>query len=206
MKSLSFSQLFPRSNPSSPLSCGNALQSPVLRSREKMFPVDAGPGTPIIRMQDELTRVSIKAARFETKVGSPDVVACESPIKERAAGLKISERLSIDPVACESPIKERAAARLNDLVGSADVVAGEPLIISPRIFRQNKAWMEPNKIWRTNRRVKGSITYKVKGGYPAAIAGFTTPPPGSPLRTKRIANDQSTIENINPKRTNIVVK
>nr|QXE44079.1 ribosomal protein S1 [Picea smithiana] len=194
-----------------------------------MFPVDAGSGTPIIRMQDELTRVPINAARFENKVGSPDVVACESPIKERAAalnkvgstdvkvagespikeraaGLKISERLSIDPVACESPIKERAAARLNDLAGSADVVAGEPLIIYPRIFRQNRAWMEPNKIWRTNRRVKGSITYKVKGGYPAAIAGFTTLPPGSPLRTKRIANDQSTIENINPKRTNIVVK
>ena len=171
-----------------------------------MFPVDAGPGTPIICMQDELTRVPINAARFDNKVGSPDVVACESPIKERAAGLKISERLSIDPVACESPIKERADARLNDLVGSADVVAGEPLIIYPRIFRQNRAWMEPNKIWRTNRRVKGSIIYKVKGGYPAAIAGFTTLPPGSPLRTKRIANDQSTIENINPKRTNIVVK
>lgn len=172
-----------------------------------MFPVDAGPGTPIIRMQDELTRVPINAARFENKVGSTDVkVAGESPIKERAAGLKISERLSIDPVACESPIKERAAARLNDLAGSADVVAGEPLIIYPRIFRQTRAWMEPNKIWRTNRRVKGSITYKVKGGYPAAIAGFTTLPPGSPIRTKRIANDQSTIENINPKRTNIVVK
>jgi len=30
---------------------------------------------------------------------------------------------------------------LKDLVGSADVVAGEPLIISPRIFRQNRAWM-----------------------------------------------------------------
>jgi hypothetical protein len=26
---------------------------------------------------------------------------------------------------------------LNDLVGSADVVAGEPLIIYPRILRQN---------------------------------------------------------------------
>ena len=206
MMSIYLSRLFPRSNPSSPLSCGNDLQSPVLRSREKMFPVDAGPGTPIICMQDELTRVPINATRFENKVGSPDVVACESPIKERATWLNISEILSIDPVACESPIKERAAARLNDLVGSADVVAGEPLIIYPRIFRQNRAWMEPNKIWRTNRRVKGSIIYKVKGGYPAAIAGFTTLPPGSPLRTKRIANDQSTIENINPKRTNIVVK
>ena len=47
-----------------------------------MFPVDAGPGTPIICMKDELTRVPINAGRFENKVGSPDVVACESLIKE----------------------------------------------------------------------------------------------------------------------------
>jgi len=172
-----------------------------------MFLVDAGLGTPIICMQDELTRVPINAARFENKVGSTDVkVAGESPIKERAAGLKILERLFIDLVACESPIKERAAARLNDLVGSADVVAGEPLIIYPRIFRQTRAWMELNKIWRTNRRVKGFIIYKVKGGYSVAIAGFITFLPGSLIRTKRIANDQFIIENINPKRMNIVVK
>ena len=73
--------------------------------------MDAGPRTPIICMQDELTRVPINAARFENKAGSLDVVACESLIKERAAGLNISERLSIDPVACESPIKERATPR-----------------------------------------------------------------------------------------------
>ena len=97
--------------------------------------MDAGPGTPIICMQDELTRVPINATRFENKVGSLDVVACESPIKERAAGLNISERLSIDPVACESLIKERAITRLNDLVGSADVVAGEPLILYHLPFR-----------------------------------------------------------------------
>ena len=68
-------------------------------------------------------------------MGSPDVVACESPIKERATWLNISEILSIDPVACESPIKERVAARLNDLVGSTDVVAGEPLILYHLPFR-----------------------------------------------------------------------
>ena len=100
-----------------------------------MFPVDAGPGTPIICMQDELTRVPINAARFDNKVGSPDVVACESPIKERAAGLNISEILSLDPMACESLIKERSATRLNDLVGSANVVADEPLIIYHLPFR-----------------------------------------------------------------------
>ena len=178
--SIYLSRSFPRSNSSFFLCSGNALQSEVLRLREEMFLVNAGLGTPRICMQDELTWVPInRATRFTNKVGF---------------------------LAGESLIKERAATWFKDLVGSTDVVAGEPLILYPRIFRQTRAWMEPNKIWRTNRRVKGSITYKVKGGYPAAIAGFTTLPPGSPLRTKRIANDQSTIENINPKRTNIVVK
>ncbi|KAI3787542.1 hypothetical protein L1987_42086 [Smallanthus sonchifolius] len=55
----------------------------------------------------------------------------------------------------ESLIKERAATRLNDLVGSTDVVAGEPLLLLlPRRFTQNRAWMELNKIWRTNKKVK----------------------------------------------------
>ena len=98
--------------------------------------MDAEPGTPIICMQDELTRLPINTAMFENKVGSLELVACESPIKERAARLNISARLSIDPMACESPIKDRAATRLNDLVGSIDVVAGEPLILYHLPFRK----------------------------------------------------------------------
>ncbi|OIV89893.1 hypothetical protein TanjilG_14031 [Lupinus angustifolius] len=125
---------------------GKALQSEVLRLGEEMFLVDAGPGTAIICMQDEPTGVPInRATRFEKKVGSLDLVAGESLIKK-----KILERLFIDLVAGESLIKERAAARFNDLVGSTDVVAGEPLLLLPRRFRQNRAWMELNKIWRTN--------------------------------------------------------
>ncbi|KAI5639238.1 hypothetical protein M9H77_00518 [Catharanthus roseus] len=97
-------------------------------------------------MQDELTGVPInRATRFENKVGSLDLVAGESLIKEH-----ILERLFIDLVAGESLIKERAAARFNDLVGSTDVVAGEPLLLLPRRFRQKRAWLELNKIWRTN--------------------------------------------------------
>ncbi|KAI3668630.1 hypothetical protein L1987_88356 [Smallanthus sonchifolius] len=57
----------------------------------------------------------------------------------------------------ESLIKERAATRLNDLVGSTDVVAGEPLLLLPRRFTQNRAWMELNKIWRTNRKLAYSL-------------------------------------------------
>nr|QKO27477.1 ribosomal protein S1 [Freycinetia banksii] len=166
-----------------------------------MFLVDAGPGTPKICMQDEPTGVPInRATRFENKVGSLNVVASESLIKKR-----ILERFFIDLVAGESLIKERAAARFNDFVGSLDVVAGEPCLLLPRRFRQNRAWMELKKIWRTKKKVKGFIIDKVKGGYSVAIAGFITFFPFCPLITKRIANDRFTIESINPKRTNIVV-
>ena len=182
MMSIYLSRSFPRSNSSFFLCSGNASQSSVLRLREEMFLVDAGPGTPRICMQDEPTGVPInRATRFENKVGSLDLVAGESLIKERAA------------------------ARFNDLVGSTDVVAGEPLLLLPRRLRQNRAWMELNKIWRTNTKVKGFIIEKVKGGYSVAIAGFITFLPFRPRTRKRISNDRFTIESINPKRTNIVV-
>nr|QKO27510.1 ribosomal protein S1 [Aletris obovata] len=166
-----------------------------------MFLVDAGPGTPKMCMQDEPTGVPInRTTRFENKVGSLNLVAGESLIKKR-----ILERFFIDLVAGESLIKERAATRFNDFVGSLDVVAGEPLLLLPRRFRQNRAWIELKKIWRTKKKVKGFIIYKVKGGYSVAIAGFITFLPFCPLITQRIANDRFTIESINPKRTNIVV-
>nr|QKO27487.1 ribosomal protein S1 [Petrosavia sakuraii] len=163
-----------------------------------MFLVDAGPGTPKMCMQDEPTGVPInRATRFENQVGSLNVVAGESLIKKR-----IFERFFIDLVAGESLIKERAAARFHSFVGS---LAGEPLLLLPRRCRQNRAWMELKKIWRTKKKVKGFIINKVKGGYSVAIAGFITFLPFCPLITQRIANDRFTIESINPKRTNIVV-
>ena len=203
MMSIYLSRLFPRSNSSFFLCRGNALQSEVLRLREEMFLVDAGLGTPRICMQDEPTGVPInRATRFENRVGFLDLVAGESLIKEQ-----ILERFFIDLVAGESLLKERAAARLNDyLVGSTDVVAGEPLFLLPRRFRQNRAWMELNKIWQTNQKVKGFIIEKVKGGYSVAIAGFITFLPfRRPLIRQRISNDRFTIKSINPKRTNIIL-
>nr|YP_009652494.1 ribosomal protein S1 [Schisandra sphenanthera]QCF45752.1 ribosomal protein S1 [Schisandra sphenanthera] len=197
--SIYLSRSFPRSNSSFLFSSGNALQSSVLRLREEMFLVDAGLGTPRICMQDEPTGVPInRAARFENKVGSLDVGAGESLIQNWIFLL-----LFMNLVAGESLKKERAAARLNDLVGSTDVVAGEPLLLLPRRFRQNRAWMELNKIWRTNQKVKGWIIEKVKGGYSVAIAGFITflPFRFRPLKTQRIANARKTIES--PKRTKI---
>nr|WHL30881.1 ribosomal protein S1 [Oncidium dichromaticum]WHL30896.1 ribosomal protein S1 [Scaphosepalum antenniferum] len=201
--SIYWSRSFPRSNSSFLLCSGNASQSSVLRLRfrEEMFLVDAGPGTPKICMQDELTGVPIhRATRFENKVGSLNVVAGESLIKKR-----ILERFFIDLVAGESLIKERAAARFHDFWGSLDVVAGEPLLLLPRRFRQNRAWVELQKIWRTKKKVKGFLIDKVKGGYSVAIAGFITFLPFYPLIIQRIANDRFTIESIHPKRTNIVV-
>ncbi|CAN6462381.1 unnamed protein product [Victoria cruziana] len=172
--SIYLSRSFPRSNSSFLLCSGNALQSSILRLREEMFLVDAGPGTPIICMQDEPTG---------NKVGSVDVVAGESLIKER-----ILERFFIDL-----------------LVGSTDVVAGEPLLLLPQRFRQNRAWMELNKIWRTNQKVKGFLIEKVKGGYSVAIVGFITSLPFCSFNTQRIANDRFTIESIHPKRTKMLV-
>nr|UTM91906.1 ribosomal protein S1 [Hygrochilus parishii]WHL30893.1 ribosomal protein S1 [Vanda lilacina] len=201
--SIYWSRSFPRSNSSFLFCSGNASQSSVLRLRfrEEMFLVDAGPGTPKICMQDEPTGVPIhRATRFENKVGSLNVVAGESLIKKR-----ILERFFIDLVAGESLIKERAAARFHDFWGSLDVVAGEPLLLLPRRFRQNRAWVELQKIWRTKKKVKGFLIDKVKGGYSVAIAGFITFLPFYPLIIQRIANDRFTIESINPKRTNIVV-
>nr|UYK51806.1 ribosomal protein S1 [Paphiopedilum micranthum] len=199
--SIYWSRSFPRSNSSFLLCSGNASQSSVLRLREEMFLVDAGPGTPKICMQDEPTGVPIhRATRFENKVGSLNVVAGESLIKKR-----ILERFFIDLVAGDSLIKERAAARFHDFFGSLDVVAGEPLLLLPRRFRQNRAWVELKNIWRTKKKVKGFIIEKVKGGYSVAIAGFITFLPFYPLIAQRIANDRFTIESINPKRTNIVV-
>jgi hypothetical protein len=118
-------------------------------------------------MRDELTRVPINpATRLENKVGFLDQAAGESHIRK-----KNLERLFIDLVAGEPLIKERAAAKFNDLAGSTDVVADEPLLL-PQSFRQHRAWMKLHTIWRTNTKVKGFIIDKVRGGYSVAIAGF----------------------------------
>jgi ribosomal protein S1 len=171
--SIYWSRLFQRSNSSFLLRKGYALKSSVIRLREDKFLVDTGLGTPQIRMKDELTQVPqyLRTARFENKVGySFNVVAGESTLKKR----RNYERFFKDLVAGESRIKERAAANLNSFLGSLDVAAGEPLVL-PRKFRQNRAWIELRKIWRTKKKAKGFLINKVqKGGYSVAIAGLIT--------------------------------
>ena len=101
MMSIYLSRSFPRYNSSFFLCSGNALQSEVLRLREEMLLVDAGPGTPRICMQDEPTGVPInRATRFENKGGSLDVVAGESLIKKRIFITNDGCRLRIEHVRC----------------------------------------------------------------------------------------------------------
>nr|AKM22494.1 ribosomal protein S1 [Geranium brycei] len=174
--------LYLRSNSSLLLCSGNALQSSVLRFRKSMYLVNAGLGSPRLCMQDEPTGVPIKrGSRFENKVGSQGLMSGESMIKELAA------------------------ASFNDLEGSTDVVAGEPLLLLPRRFRQKLAWIELNKIWRRKTKVKGLILEKVKGGYLVAIAGFITFLPFRPFIRQRILNNRFRIESINPKSSHIEV-
>jgi len=92
-------------------------------------------------------------------------------------------------------------------VGSLDVAAGEPLLL-PQRFRQNRAWIELKKIWRTKKKVKGFKIKKIKGGYSVAIAGFITFLPfkfKKALKKKRIAKAQFTIDSFIPKRRDIVI-
>lgn len=126
---MNFRQSFARSN-SSFISCkGKAFISSVLRLRwrKKMFLVDAGLGTPMECLENELARVpNYRTSRFESKVGS---------------------------------------------VGS--LKDADPLLL-PRKLRQNRAWMELKNIWLTNKKVKGFLLNRVRGGYSVAIAGFIT--------------------------------
>lgn len=113
-------------------------------------------------------------------------------------------RISMQDEPAGVPINR--ATRFSHKVGSLDVVAGEPLIL-PRKFIFLRAWMELKKIWRTNKKVKGLILEKVKGGYSVAIAGFITFLPFRSLNQKgpySLPNDRFTIDSLHSK-VNIVV-
>uniref|UniRef100_A0A8I6WV11 Ribosomal protein S1 n=1 Tax=Hordeum vulgare subsp. vulgare TaxID=112509 RepID=A0A8I6WV11_HORVV len=91
------------------------------------------------------------------------------------------------------------------ILWTLDVAAGEPRLL-PQRFRQNRAWIELKKIWRTKKNVKGFSIKKIKGGYSVAIAGFITFLPfKKALHKKRIANDRFTIDSIKPTRRDIVI-
>lgn len=196
-------RLLAKSNSSLLLCRGNALRSEVLWLKKDMFLVDAGLGSPRVCTKDELTRVpSNRYTRFENKVGYEGAEAGESLIRPH-----ILERFFIDLVAGDSLMKQRAAARFNDLVGSTDVVEGQPHLVLPQRFRQKRAWQELNRIWRANRKVNGFIVEKIRGGYSVAIAGYIAFLPNRLLMSQRLSSDKFVIEsmNTNAKRRNIVL-
>ncbi|KAI3804678.1 hypothetical protein L1987_26406 [Smallanthus sonchifolius] len=197
------SRLFRKSNSSFLLSSGKALKSQVSRFRDDMFLVDAGIGTPKITMPDELRGIPSNrdVTKFEVKAGFMEATAGESLVKTQ-----ILERMFMDLVAGEPDMKERAVARFNDLVGSTDAVAGEPAILLPRRFTQNQAWMELNKIWKSNKKVRGFVLEKMRGGYSVAIGGYIAfLPLRSYMSRRSLSNDRFTIETINSKRKKLTV-
>ncbi|GMI86949.1 hypothetical protein HRI_002364200 [Hibiscus trionum] len=201
------SRLFPRSNSSIFLCSGQAIKADVLRLREQTLLVDAGIGSPRICTQDETSVTGKGVNRFEDKVGFLDSGAGggESLVRKR-----ILERFFVDLVSGDSLIKERAAVRFNDLLGSRalDVVAGEPTLLNPRRFRQNLVWLELNRRWRNNSRVKGFYLDKVRGGYSVAIAGYIAFLPYRRFGARfgrRITDDGFTIDRIEHKNKSLVV-
>ncbi|GJQ91670.1 hypothetical protein Tco_0002809 [Tanacetum coccineum] len=104
-------------------------------------------------------------------------------------------------------IKERALGRFNDIVGgSMETIPGEASILMPRRFRQFQAWNELKKIWQGNKKVKGFLMEKVRGGYSVAIAGYIAFVPFRPYVERRnLGSDKFTVESINSKRKKITV-
>nr|AKJ25832.1 ribosomal protein S1 [Geranium incanum] len=178
---ISLSRSFPRSNSSFFLSRGSRFKSEVLRldlDENRVFVVDAGLGTPIICVQDEILRVPINGAtRFENEVGFLDRVAGKSRIKIRR---HILERFFIKLVVAKLPIKmkERTTLWLRSLLGSYGVMAGEPPLLNPRAFRHILVFMKLREMRRTNTKVKGFVLKRLrrrkgsKRSYLVGIAGF----------------------------------
>nr|ARX11174.1 ribosomal protein S1 [Lagarosiphon major] len=146
---------FPRSN-SSFLSCnGKAFFSSVLRLRRRK-----------------------KIFLVDAGLGTPRICMQDEPtgvpinratrFENKVGSLNVGDGKSL--------IKERTATGFHSFFGSLE--AGEPLLL-PRKFRFFRAWME-----RTNKKVKGLILEKVKGGYSVAIAGFITFLPFRSLKKK----------------------
>ncbi|KAK8510086.1 hypothetical protein V6N12_007964 [Hibiscus sabdariffa] len=190
------SRLFPRSNSSFFLCSGQAIKADVLRLREQTLLVDAGIGSPRICTQDETSVTGKGVNRFEDKVGFLDSGAGggESLVRKR-----VLERFFVDLVSGDSLIKERAAVKFNDLLGSRalDVVAGEPTLLNPRRFRQTLVWLELNRRWRSNSKVRGFYMNKIRGGYSVAIAGYIAFLPNSRYATrfgKKLSDDRFIID------------
>ncbi|KAH6803509.1 hypothetical protein C2S51_031756 [Perilla frutescens var. frutescens] len=199
--SVYMSRLFPRSNSSFFLQSGTALKAKVVRLREETYLIDAGVGPPRTAMANELINPpkSDAPATFSAKVGFLNRVKGESTV--RTAFL---QRCFVDLVTGDSRAKQFAAARFDDMVGQTDAACGgdQPLLL-PRRFRKQRAWQELKNMSKFNRKVKGFIAGKVRGGYSVGIAGYLAFLPARNVKNRRIDGDRFVIEKLDQK--NMVV-
>lgn len=199
--SVYMSRLFPKSNSSFFLQSGNALKAKVVRVREDTYLLDAGVGPPRTAMANELINPpkSSCPATFSTKVGFLNPVRGESSVRT-----SLLQRCFVDLVTGDSRTKHQAAARFGDMVGQTDAACGgqQPLLL-PRRFRKERAWMELKNKCKYNRKVKGFIAGKVRGGYTVGIAGYLAFLPERNVYNRRIDGDRFVIESLN--KNNIVV-
>ncbi|GJR02825.1 hypothetical protein Tco_0525809 [Tanacetum coccineum] len=166
-------RIFRKSNSSFLLSSGKAITSKVTRLKDdNTFLISTGITPPKITPSDQLllpkNNNNDHVTSFYNTVGFMQPSSNESLPKTQ-----MLERLFMDLVAGDDNIKERALGRFNDFVGgSMETVPGEASILMPRRFRQFQAWNELKKIWQGNKKVKGFLMEKVRGGYSVAIAGY----------------------------------
>lgn len=194
--SVYMSKLFPRSNSSFFLRSGNALQAKTVRLREEMYLVDAGVGRPRIATQQELIKPPnhFEPATFSTRVGFLTPSNREKPVKNA-----ILQRCFVDLITGDPRTKLHAVARFDDMIGENEAVGGgeQPLLL-PRRYRKQRAFTELKNMWRANRKVKGFVAEKVRGGYAIAIAGYIAFLPSRQVYGN-ISSDRFIIESITPK-------
>ena len=195
--SVYMSRLFPKSNSSFLLQREVALNAKAVRLRDDTYLIDAGVGRPRTALASELADPPKSAgpATFSTKVGFLHAARGESTVKN-----SLLQRCFVDLVTGDSRTKLNAAARFEDMVGQTDsACAGEQPLLLPRMFRKQRAWQELQHRWKFNRKVKGFIAGKVRGGYSVGIAGYLAFLPARNVVNRRIDGDRFVIESLSPR-------
>ncbi|KAL8494684.1 hypothetical protein ACS0TY_025500 [Phlomoides rotata] len=190
------SRLFRRSNSSFLLRSGNALESKVVRLREDTYLIDAGVGRPKIALANELVNPpkSHGPSSFLSRVGFLNPVRGELPLRNT-----MLQRCFVDLVTGDARTKLQAVARFEDMKGPDGAGGdGEQPLLLPRRFRRQQAWMELRKMWKANKKVKGFVAAKVKGGYSIGIAGYLAFLPYKQMANRR-DGDRFIIESLTPK-------
>lgn len=193
------SRLFPKSNSSFLLTGGVALKAKVLRQSEDMYVIDAGVGRPRAVMANELIKPPKSAgpATFTTKVGFLNRSRGEPEVRT-----SFLQRYFVDMVTGDPRTRNLAAARFEDAMGESMDAAGgaEQPLLMPRKLRKQRALAELKNLWQSNRKVKGFIVGRVKGGYTVAIGGYIAFLPNQFAVNRRMEGDRFVIQTLTPQK------